>query len=263
MRFIAKMHLNQLYGYLGRRKTLIQTKNVLTKDLIEYYGNYTIFSEIKINEEITTILMGGNLDYDLINEIKNDTGLDLIYNFRKIKSNVGIAAAVTSYARIEMIKLKMLLNKLGIKLFYTDTDSIFIDKELPRELIGRELGQLKDELNGGFIKKAYFFGIKKYGFIDNNDQIHSVFSGIERNSLSWDEIELISKGITIMKSSPPRFFKNISDLNIKIKHDLKTAVEFNPRKKLSRNKYLPIYINIKILITIDYFIRLLKTKLLI
>jgi hypothetical protein len=66
-----------------------------------------------------------------------------------------------------------------------------------------------------------------------------------------------------MKSSPPRFFKNISDLNIKIKHDLKTAVEFNPRKKLSRNKYLPIYINIKILITIDYFIRLLKTKLLI
>jgi hypothetical protein len=109
MRFIAKMHLNQLYGYLGRRKNLIQTKNVFNKDLMQYYGNYTIFSEIKINEEISTILMGDNLDYDLLNDIKSDTGLDLTYNFRKIKSHVGIAAAVTAYARIEMIELKMIL----------------------------------------------------------------------------------------------------------------------------------------------------------
>gem|GEM_PF-2490565 len=184
MRFIAKMHLNQLYGYLGRRKTLIQTKNVYNKDLLQYYGSYTIFSEIKINKEISTILMGNNLDYDLINEIKGGTGLDLIYNFRQIKSHVGIAAAVTAYARVEMMELKMLLIKLGIKLYYTDTDSIFVDKELPSYLIGNELGQLKDELNGGFIKKGYFLGIKKYGFIDNNDKIHSVFSGVERNSLT-------------------------------------------------------------------------------
>lgn len=54
----------------------------------------------------------------------------------------------------------MLLIKLGIKLYYTDTDSFFVDKELPEYLIGKELGQLKDELNGGVIKKAYFLGIK-------------------------------------------------------------------------------------------------------
>jgi hypothetical protein len=78
----------------------------------------------------------------------------------------------------------MLLIKLGIKLYYTDTDSIFTDKELPEYLIGKALGQLKDELNGGVIKKAYFLGIKKYGYIDNNDKTHSTFSGIERNSLT-------------------------------------------------------------------------------
>jgi hypothetical protein len=178
------MHLNQLYGYFGRRKTLIETKNVYKSELTQYYGSYTIFSEIDINENISTLLMSSNLDYDLINEIKSDTNLDLITNFRNIKSHVGIAAAVTAYARIEMIELKMLLIKLNIKLFYTDTDSIFVDRELPSQLIGDELGQLKDELKGGYIRKAYFLGIKKYGYIDNLDKIHSIFSGVERNSLT-------------------------------------------------------------------------------
>jgi len=207
------MHLNQLYGYFGRRKTLIETRNVFNKDLIKYYGNYTIFSEIKINENITTILMSSNLDYSILNELKQETNLELVSGFRNVKSHVGIAAAVTSYARIEMMELKMLLIKLGIKLYYTDTDSFFVDKELPQYLIGKELGQLKDELNGGVIKKAYFLGIKNYGYIDENNGVHSVFSGIERNSLSWNEVVKIANGFTIIKDSSVRFFKNFISLN--------------------------------------------------
>jgi hypothetical protein len=178
------MHLNTLYGYLGRKKTLIETKNVYKHELKDFYGFYTIFAEININEDISTILMSSNLDYNLINEINQDTGLELVTTFRGVKSHVGIAAAVTSYARIEMIELKMLLIKLGIKLYYTDTDSIFVDKELPEYLIGKDLGQLKDELNGGIIKKAYFLGIKKYAYIDSEGKTHSIFSGIEKNSLT-------------------------------------------------------------------------------
>jgi hypothetical protein len=48
--------------------------------------------------------------------------------------------------------------------------------------------------------------VLKYGYIDHNDEIHSIFLGLERISLTWNEIELISKGITIVKSSPARFF---------------------------------------------------------
>jgi hypothetical protein len=151
---------------------------------MQYYSNYTIFSEIKINDNISTILMSSNLDYSLINEIKDETKLDLMTSFRNVKSHVGIAAAVTAYARIEMMQYKTLLTKLGLNLYYTDTDSIFIDGELPSQFIGNELGLMKDELKRGLIKKAYFLGIKKYGYIDNNDIIHSVFSGVERNSLS-------------------------------------------------------------------------------
>jgi hypothetical protein len=205
--------------------------------------------------------MSSNLNMDLINEIKSDTTLDLVTNFRNVKSKVAIAAAVTSYARIEMMELKMLLVKLGIKLYYTDTDSIFVDGELPSYLIGNELGQLKDELKGGYINKAYFLGIKKYGYLDNNNFTHSVFSGVIRNSLDWNEIEQISQGIIVIKPSPSRFFKNISNLNIDIKNSLTVSIVFNPRKKLFENFYTPIKINIKFLITMDYYLRLLKNRI--
>jgi len=68
--------------------------------------------------------MSSNLDFYLINEIKDSNKLDLITSFRNVKSHVGIAAAITSYARIYMIQFKTLL---GIKIYYTDTDSIIIE----------------------------------------------------------------------------------------------------------------------------------------
>jgi hypothetical protein len=262
LRYIAKMLLNQLYGYFGRRKTLIETKNVYNKDLIQYYGKYTIFSEIQINDNITTVLMSSNLDYDLINEIQGETNLDFKNVIKSVKSHVGIAAAVTSYARIEMIKFKVALMKLDIKLFYTDTDSIFIDSELPIHLIGNDLGQMKDELDGGYIKKAYFLGIKKYGYIDNNNITHSVFSGVERNSLTFEEISKIGNGFTIVKQTPLRIYKNIHNLNLQIRDSLSTTIKFNPNKSLDCNRFLPIKINLEVLVKLDYYLRIIKNRIL-
>src|SRR6266702_2053385 len=110
-------------------------------------------------------------------------------------------------ALAEMLEFKMLLTKLGIKLYYTDTDSIFIDKDLPQHLIGNELGLMKDELKGGLTKKAYFLGIKNMVIL------------------------------IIIKPSPARFFKNISKLNINIKNNLEISIKFHTRKFLFNNKY--------------------------
>jgi DNA polymerase type B, organellar and viral len=261
LRFIAKMHLNQLYGYFGRKKTLIETKNIYKNQLSKYYCLHTIFAEIEINKDISTILMSSNLDYSLVNEIKKETKAELKSNFRMVKSHVGIASAVTSYARIEMMELKMLLIRLGIKLYYTDTDSIFVDKELPEYLIGKELGQLKDELNGKVIKKGYFLGIKKYGYIDQNDKVHSIFSGVGRNTLSWSEIEAIANGSTVIKDSGIKFFKSFNNLNISIKNNLKTSIEFKTRKILINNWYQPIKINVKILIKIHYYFKIILNRI--
>jgi hypothetical protein len=98
-RYIAKMHLNQLYGYFGRRKTLLETVNVYKKDLQKYYGKYTVYAEIDINKDISTLLISSNLDYDLLNEINYELKEPLKCNYRKVNSHVGVMfhhSAVTS-----------------------------------------------------------------------------------------------------------------------------------------------------------------------
>lgn len=176
-RFIAKMHLNQLYGYFGRKQDLIETINVYNKDLHLYVGSSLIKSIIKINDEISTILIHCNINKDIINELNSSLSLNLKSEFKNVKTNVAIAAAVTSYARIHMIPYKLLPGTV-----YTDTDSIFTTDILPDHLIGKELGLMKDELNGKFIIEGYFLGIKQYGYkyLDEYNQIieKSTFAGV-------------------------------------------------------------------------------------
>ena len=56
----------------------------------------------------------------------------------------------------------------NVNIYYTDTDSIFVDKPLPYNLVGKELGQMKDELDGNIINEAYFFSIKQYAYKVND-----------------------------------------------------------------------------------------------
>jgi hypothetical protein len=88
-----------------------------------------------------------------------------------------------------------------------------------------------------------------------------VFSGVERNSLTWDEIKQIADGFTVLKTSTIRFFKNFNSLNIIIKNNMKISIEFNVRKSLISNRYLPIKINIKFLITLNYYLKIIRNKI--
>jgi hypothetical protein len=115
---------------------------------------------------------------------------------------VAIAAAVTSYARIHMIDF---IDNSDV--VYTDTDSIFATKLLDNNLVGKDLGLMKDEKNGNIIEEAYFFGIKQYGYTyrdfttsDGNRHSYlpcdwftyvdsSVFAGIKRNTLKIYDIK--------------------------------------------------------------------------
>ena len=71
IRFIAKLHLNQLYGYFGRKQDLIETINVLNKDLNLYTCCRIVKTIIKINDKISTILMHCNLNHEIVNELNN------------------------------------------------------------------------------------------------------------------------------------------------------------------------------------------------
>ena len=118
-RYIAKLHLNTLYGYFGRSFDLMETLIIKNDKIVNISKDHKIKNIYEINNEYSVVLINKKVDS----------------NNSYIKSNVAIASAVTSYARIEMIKIKVYCLKNNIKLFYTDTDSIFTDKPLPKSLI--------------------------------------------------------------------------------------------------------------------------------
>nr|YP_010462017.1 DNA polymerase [Hericium erinaceus]UUF93971.1 DNA polymerase [Hericium erinaceus] len=236
-RFIAKMHLNQLYGYFGRKLQVTKIIPVKIVNFLDMLDNYPIISHFPINKDIEIVTIQENLDKEELNNQNED--LSFLTPHRSVKSNVAIASAVTAYARMEMVKFKVDPN---ITIYYTDTDSLFVDKPFNSELVGDEIGLMKDELKGEVITRAYFLGIKKYGY-QIKDKTHSVISGIPRNDLDWDELSLIAKGGRIIRNFDTRFYKHFNNLDIQILSG-KVTISLNNFKKLVNNDYITPNINI-------------------
>jgi len=245
-RFIAKMHLNQLYGYFGRSLKVFQTENLNRQELKDKLTLNIVHNLLQISPDLFIALIANNLNEDVIKELNIKLNKNFNLNRKKIRSNVAIASAVTSYAQIEMIKLKLLCVELGINILYSDTDSMITDRPLPSYLIGKDLGLLKDELDGGIITRGYFLGVKNYGYEykDKQGNLHnkSVFSGVERDSLNFNEIIKLSLGETLLKDTKPRFIRDFSDFSLKIKPN-KMKIQKSNAKQLVNNKYIPLHIN--------------------
>lgn len=109
-------------------------------------------------------LIHDNIYFESINKLNEGLDTNLLQQVpNKVNSNVAIAAAITAYARIHMMKIKTLPN---VELFYTDTDSFFIVGDVPSSMLSQsEIGLFKNELeykDNGIVKshkivKAYFF----------------------------------------------------------------------------------------------------------
>ena len=247
-RFLAKMHLNQLYGIFGRKQDLLETVNIYKEDLVFYALTRVIKAVIPINDKIVALLMHKNINYELIKKLNSTLNMELNNYQYLIKANVAIASAVTSYSRVHMIPYKV----SGLCV-YSDTDSAFMTEALPDEIIGKGLGQMKDELDGLIIKEAYFLGNKKYGYqyIDpcqgtgksGNLITKTVFAGIERDSLTFEEIIKLSQGHSLMKEIPLRFYKSLKNLNISI-DSTHVTISRSLDKPLINNKYIPLHLNL-------------------
>jgi DNA polymerase elongation subunit (family B) len=132
---VSKLLLNSLYGRLG---------------MSPYVENHEIVEDTKSNDFLL------NKDYVVTNVVDLHNGKELISYFKKndIKAiddgsatkniSIAIASAVTAYARIKMSEIKMDKN---IKIFYSDTDSFVVDKELNGNIISEKLGHFKLEKN--------------------------------------------------------------------------------------------------------------------
>jgi len=204
--------------------------------------------------------MHSNITDDLTQELNSELEIKLSNQYYLVKAIVAIASAVTADAIIHMIPFK-----IDGFCVYSDTDSAFTTKKLDAKFIGNDLGLMKDELNGLTIKKAYFLGIKKYGYQyldktkNNNLVTKSVFAGVSSDSVSFEKIIKITQGYNISKEIPTRFYKSLQKLSISI-GSTHVTISRSLNKRLVDNNYLPMHLELTTSDTKSFY-NYLKRKL--
>lgn len=133
MRLVYKLIANSCYGYLGYNK--------YNKPVIRIYSNNDINLQrcraLEESNEGTYIVLG-----------------QVIYCIQYIdinikKTNVAIASAITSYARIRLFEIGKYIEDNGYEVYYCDTDSIKTNMMIQpnHEYFGKDLGQMDMEFS--------------------------------------------------------------------------------------------------------------------
>lgn len=230
MNLIAKLLLNSLYGRYGMKPSFTRVdlydcstdegKKDLQED-IEIFGE-SIEDYIQIDE---TFLIVRNT----LGNMKYNDDEDFYYG---VEVNIAIASAVTSYARMYMTPFK---NNSDYNLYYSDTDSIIIDKELSSDIVGNKLGQLKLE---HVCDQAVFLAPKVYGLItDKGDKIIKI-KGITHevaNSLEISDLERLLIKDSSREFTQEKWYKKQIEGEISIQDTLYTL-------KVTSNKRSPLYL---------------------
>jgi len=232
MNYIAKILMNSLYGRFGMDDTFTEW-NIIDKKLLNSF----------IDNKSIDILDIIDLDNKLmINYTSNNNGI-INNNEGDHNINIAIASAITAYSRIHMSQFK---NNHNYKLFYSDTDSIYINKPLDDSLVNsKELGKLKLEM---VADKGIFLSPKVYALLSNNKLITKI-KGLN-TKLTYDKImndlrvKMIDLESLLVKDSSKlisheKWYKSIENSNITVKDQIYTlAVTSNKRKLIYKNDKL-------------------------
>lgn len=236
-RYLAKLTLNSLYGMFGRKLDVNEVYVVNGHGLLALTTRI-IRNIIRLEDSRYLVSVASNLNFNILKKLNSVLETNLTTMAIPVNSNVAIASAVTAYGRITMMKYK-----LDPAVVYSDTDSIFTTNPKPfSDKLTDELGDFKDEMNGLIISKAIFLGIKQYAYQyltqDNNVITRTVFSGVLRDSLTYEQFELLLSGGDLKIKNKNRFYKSLTHFNIKIK-DTETIILKSSLKPLVNNEYLP------------------------
>lgn len=111
-------------------------------------------------------------------------------------SSVAISAAVTAYVRIHISQIKLDIMNMGGSIYYSDTDSIVTNIELPSNFVSpTELGKLKLEHN---IKHGIFIIGKTYCLITDENKFINKAKGIKSKSLNYTDYCLLLNNVYIL-----------------------------------------------------------------
>lgn len=225
---IAKLLLNSLYGRLGMNP--VKEKHVIIKNSESFniFNNYNVTNVVNLNYNKELI---SYLDFKEDLEEK-----DIILNI-----SVPTAAAVTAFARLYMYKFK---NLKDTNIYYTDTDSLDINRKLDDSLVGSEIGKLKLEY---ISNKAIFLAPKVYYCVTNIGDICKIkgFKSPDLNEggkvINFDDFNdlLFKDNKKILNQE--KWYKNISKGNITIKKDIYTLTVTTGKRQIiydTNNKFI-------------------------
>lgn len=173
--------------------------------------------------------------YEVNNVIDFNNGKELISFFddssnsrdepnTSLNISIPISTAVTAWARVFMSQFK---NNPNFILYYTDTDSIDIDKPLDEEFIGKELGKMKLE---HIFNEAIFLAPKVYGGI--TDTYEYVKAKGAKNIISFSDLKTLLIKDNKLVISQEKWYKNLSEGNIQIKKELYTLMITDNKRQL-------------------------------
>jgi len=240
----CKLLLNSLYGKFGTKFENTKTEIVFIDDpkydeiVIENKHdviNHRIINDLHVityyekNEYLSRDL---NIDESLaqLRQLRKKTN-----PYSQTKSNVAIASAVTSYARIYM---DVCMRKIGFKnIYYSDTDSIFSSVPMEDSMVSDTcLGKFKLE---GIFEEAIFIAPKMYSYKNKSTNTGKVvFKGFGNKSFSHEDFKKHYLENSPLSSEEENFFlRDFRSLIIKFTSTTKTHAEnFKKRTKIFNKK---------------------------
>jgi len=231
LNLIAKLLMNSLYGKFGMRLEITKVEMFDCSDesginyfrsKLDLYGT-TVQDYIKLDDTFI-IIRNALTDIFYNDELDKYYGQDV---------NIAIASTITAGARIYMSVFK---NRSNFKLYYSDTDSIIIDVELPAELIGESLGQFKLEQ---VIERGVFLAPKVYGYITESGKEVIKVKGIKEeivSELKIDDLDQLLIKDAFSEFTQSKWHKKVLEGEISIKDVAYTL-------KVTSNKREAVYVN--------------------
>lgn len=204
MNQIAKILLNSLYGVFGMRDNF---------DLIKIMCSKEFESLMKCDQKLVTeiIQLGEQFLVQYQNRQKSLMPEELFGKDYNI--NVAIASAITSYSRDFMSQFK---NNPNLKLFYTDTDSIYtnlnpdqMNELYPGIVSNTGLGKLKLET---ISKKAIFLAPKCYALETLDGSFICKVKGLTKDvTLSLSDFETLLIKDSVLVKNQTKWYKSLSE----------------------------------------------------
>ena len=221
---ISKLLMNSLYGRWG---------------MSPQSDNHLIIHENQLNEMIDKYDVTDSIclsDNKLLISYSNPEK-SLTENFSFSNISVSIASAISAYARIHMSQFK---NSNKYDLFYSDTDSVYLNEPLDSSLVGQEIGQMKLEQ---IFEEACFIAPKVYGGIikDENDNLFMEMTKVKgfKDKVHYQDLtKLLHKDSSILQKEHKKWYKSFEKGTIEIKNQLYTIQATENKRKLIYNNNL-------------------------